>query len=105
MKKAIMLVMYKRSKGEEMHKFSKDQLYDIYGKYLEKIAEIAQIAHQNNVFIEINISPDGDIEFRSREYYTECNKECVTTQEIKQGRDYVNENIRTTVLHGLEDKK
>lgn len=83
--------------------FTKPQLYAIYGTYLKEFAEMAQMAQGNGVYLEVNISPDGDIQFRSREYFTKNKKECVRTLEIRQGKEYVNENCRTTILKELEE--
>lgn len=88
-----------------MDKFTKEQLYNIYGKFLMKFTELAQLANKHKVYLEVDVSPDGDIEFKSREYFFKNGKSCVTAHEIRQGRNYVNENSRTIVLHDPKEEK
>ena len=84
-----------------MADFNKPQLYALYDKYLATFTEIAQAANKFGVYLEVDTSPNGDIQFRSRDYFTKNNKNCVRTLEIRQGKDYVNENCRTTILNEL----
>lgn len=85
-----------------METFSKQDLYGLYEKYLVQFTELAQAANKNGVHLELNVSPNGEIQFRSRRYFVANSKECVNTLEIVQGKTYVNENCRTTVLHDLK---
>ncbi len=102
MKGAFMQGMFNYWERMKMGDFSKDNLYEIYGNYLAQFTELAQLANKYGVYFELNISPEGDIEFRSRKYFEKNSKQCVNTMEIKQGKDYVNENCRTTVLKDLK---
>ena len=85
-----------------MSNFSKEELYELYDKYLPSFTELAEKAHDNEIYLEVDIDPDGDITFMSREYFIKNNKECVRVHKITQGTDHVSNETRTQVLRVLD---
>ena len=85
-----------------MSNFSKELLYDLYSEYLPKFTELAQEANEYGVYLDVKLSPNGGIEFNSREYHDEVKngvkKECVTVHTIEKCPDYVQDSSRTQVL-------
>lgn len=86
-----------------MSNFSKEELYELYDKYLPSFTELAEKAHDNGIYLEVDIDPDGDITFMSREYFAKNNKECVRVHKISQGKNHVSEESRTQALRVLDN--
>ena len=85
-----------------MSNFSKEELYELYDKYLPIFAELAEKSQKHHVHFELNLTPWGDITLRSREYFTKNNKKCVRIHTITQGKDHISEESRTQALRVLD---
>lgn len=84
--------------GVFMSTFSKEQLKEIYESYLPLFTELAKKANENGVHLELQVNRSGDIEFMSRDYFSEGNRDFVRVHTILQGKGYVSDGSRIIVL-------
>ena len=80
-----------------MSNFTKDDLFEIYNKYLPTFVELAQIAVKNNISFEIDTSASGRIEITSR-HWDECEKggKLLTKHFIRQMDGSIGDGSETT---------
>ena len=81
-----------------MSNFEMKELHQINGIYRSTFQQIALIAKKNGIRIEITAYPDGDVEVKSAEHFTENNKDCVRYHEITEGKNRVSQKTETIVL-------
>lgn len=81
-----------------MSTFSKEQLHEIFESYLPLFTELAKKANENGVHLELQVNRSGGIEFMSRDYFSEGNRDFVQVHTILQGEGYVSDGSRITVL-------
>lgn len=81
-----------------MSNFSKDDLYHLYDKYLPVFIELASIAEERNISLQLDVNCLGTIEFISREVTIKKNKSVCKRHTIAQGKDFVHDDSHTTVI-------
>ena len=79
-----------------MSKFSKEKLYEIYGKYLPIFTEIANEAIKYGVDITLKCDDEGTIRFDSKEWKTiDGEWKLLREHFISQGKKSVSEGSET----------
>lgn len=81
-----------------MSNFEMPDLYRLYDIFQPHFGTLAEESEGNNVHFEVHTTPDGMIEFSSREYFEENNKSCVRIHTIKQGKMSIEESSKTQIL-------
>lgn len=74
------------------------QLYQVHGMFLKQFTQLAQIAGNQGVKINVSVYPDGTIKLQSNEVFTKNNKKCLRQHQIIQGKQHVSESTDTFVI-------
>ncbi len=81
-----------------MSNFSKEELYEVYRKHRIIFTKLAAIAKSNGITLELTTDSDGTVNFVSREYFKENEKDCVRTHHIRHGNHVVADGSETYIL-------
>ena len=80
-----------------MSSFSKADLFKLYDRYVNKFSELALIAQESGIDLNVTVDSTGTITFSSSDWFTDKGKKVLRKHEIVHGKDRAEENSKTFV--------